>query len=381
MVIFILTIFLFVLYAGMMIFYWLGWRSLPDVILNDKNYSTTISVIIAARNEENNIGNLLEKLQQQTYPEYLFEVIVVNDHSTDDTAAIVKKFPLVRLIDLKTGEANSFKKKAIEEGIAEAKNDLIVTTDADCSPQYTWLESIAGFKQKTNSLFIAAPVILDSSKANTDSAQEENELLDIFQQLDFLILQGITAVSVSKKIFSMCNGANLAYDKNIFYEVDGFKSIDKVASGDDMLLMQKVRRSHPSQVAYLKSKSAIVFSKTELSWKNFFNQRLRWASKARMYNELNIFLVQFLVYIFNLLFLVLFIASFWEFNYFILLLILWIAKTLVELPFVNSVATYFNKRHLVKWFLFLQPVHIVYTIVVGLLSQFVNYKWKDRRVR
>jgi cellulose synthase/poly-beta-1,6-N-acetylglucosamine synthase-like glycosyltransferase len=374
MIIFTLTILLFALYAAMMIFYWQGWKSLPDFIVDQTNFSTTISVIIAARNEETKIRDLLEKLQQQGYPNHLFEIIVVNDHSTDNTAEVVQRFSGVKLVHLESDEATSYKKKAIAEGIAVAKNDFIITTDADCHPPNTWLRTVATAKEKMSAVFIAAPV-------DFENGRNEDRVLPIFQQLDFLILQGVTAVSVNKKIFSMCNGANLGYEKKVFDEVGGFQAIDKIASGDDILLMAKFRKRYPSKVVYLKSKDAIVVCNTESSWKKFFNQRLRWASKARMYTEVNIFLVQSLVYIFNLSFLVLLVAAFWDIQYYWCALLLWIAKTLVELPFVFSVAGYFNKRHLMKWFFFLQPLHIFYTIVVGFLAQFVKYEWKLRRVK
>jgi poly-beta-1,6-N-acetyl-D-glucosamine synthase len=357
-----------------MIYYWSGWKSLPEFVIDQANPTTTISVIIAARNEEKNIGKLLEAIRQQDYPKNLFEVIVVNDHSTDHTEELVRQYPGARLINLGGDELNSYKKKAIEEGIAAAKNDLIVTTDADCMPPPTWLKTIVAMKEKTGVVFIAAPVMLVNEN-------NPGDLLPIFQQLDFLILQGVTAVSVNKKIFSMCNGANLAYEKKLFYEVGGFKAIDKIASGDDMLLMAKIRKRYPNNVAYLKSKNAIVTSKTESNWKTFFNQRLRWASKARRYTEANIFLVQTMVYIFNLFFLVLLIASFWDIQYYWLLLLLWCVKTIVEFPLVASVASYFNRRNLLKWLFFLQPLHICYMIVVGLVSQFVSYEWKSRRVK
>lgn len=372
MIILVLTISLFVLYSILITYYWLGWRSFADFRVEDKTYNTSVSVIIPARNEENNIGPLLKALEQQSYPGHLFEVIVVDDHSIDRTREIVQQFPGVILMQLKNDEINSYKKKAIEEGIAGAKNSFIVTTDADCLPSQLWLSSMASFKQENNSVFIAAPVLYNTQKKN---------LLTVFQTLDFLVLQGITAVSVQKNFFSMCNGANLGYEKQAFYEVAGFAAIDRIASGDDMLLMQKISKRFPRKVHYLKSKQAIVTTEPAGSWKEFFNQRLRWASKARHYGDGNIFLVELLVYLFNLSFLMLSVASAWNYRFLFWLLGLWLAKTIVEFPFVHSVASWFSQRSLLKWFFLFQPLHIVYTILVGFLAQFLKYEWKGRRIR
>jgi cellulose synthase/poly-beta-1,6-N-acetylglucosamine synthase-like glycosyltransferase len=371
MILVILTIFLFVLYGALISYYWLGWNAFPDFTAGNQEMNTAMSIIIPARNEEENIAQLLKALEEQSYPKDLFEVIVVDDHSTDQTAAVVQQFRSVTLIQLKNGEINSYKKKAIGEGIAAAKNPFIVTTDADCIPAPQWLRLIASFKQENNSVFVAAPVTYNTRKIS---------LLSVFQALDFLVLQGITAVSVQRKFFAMCNGANLGYDKKIFYQVGGFAAIDKIASGDDMLLMQKIHNEFPQKVHYLKSKQAIVSTEPASSWKNLFYQRLRWASKARHYDDANIFLVELLVYVFNLFFLVLLIASFWDHRFLFWLLALWFSKTIIEFPFVYSVASWFNQRSLLKWFFFVQPLHIVCTIIVGFLAQFIKYEWKGRRV-
>jgi glycosyltransferase involved in cell wall biosynthesis len=378
MTLFLITISLFICYSILIIYYWQNWISVPDFVQSSGTLQTKISIIIPARNEEENIGHLLQTLQLQTYPKNLFKVIVVDDHSTDKTSEAVQKFSEVKLLHLKDDNINSYKKKAIETGIAVAPGELIVTTDADCLPLKNWLQTIAAFKEEKNSVFIAAPVCLTP---HPSSPREGNKLLSLFQQLDFLVLQGITGASVYKNSMSMCNGANLAYEQKIFYDVNGFENIDHIASGDDMLLMYKIWKKYPKQVHYLKSKDAIVFTSPMKTWKNFFNQRIRWASKAKQYDDKRIFWVLLLVYLFNLSFLVLLVAGFGNYQYWIYLAGLWIAKTIVEFPFVNSVASFFGKRSLLKYFFFLQPVHILYIIIAGWLGQFGKYEWKGRKVR
>ena len=381
-ILFFICILLFTSYAILIGYYRWAWNVIPRFNISAPGLNpitTKISVIIPARNEEKNIRHLLDSLFQQSYPKNLFQIIVVDDHSTDNTWDIISnlRYEEMNLISLKLADysnkitTSSYKKFAIETAISVASGDLIVTTDADCDPQPDWLLTIASFHQKTNAKFIAAPVKIDSG----------NSFLSIFQTLDFITLQGITGASVYKRIHSMCNGANLAYEKNVFYEVKGFRGIDNIPSGDDMLLMHKIYKKYPMQVFFLKNKTAIVSTQAETTWKGFFNQRIRWASKADTYDDKRIFWVLLLVYIVNLLFVVLLIASFWNKMYLLFLLTLSVLKTFIEYPFVKSAATFFNQQKLMIYFPLLQPIHIIYTVVIGWLGKFGSYQWKGRKVK
>ena len=170
-----------------MLNYWLAWKSIP-VFTPAASAGLKISVNIPARNEEENIGALLTSLQKQIYPKELFEIIVVDDHSTDNTAAVVQKHPGVKLLQLKEMGINSYKKKALATGIRASTGDWIVTTDADCTAQPEWLQTMASYQEKTNAVLIAAPVDLNCN----------HTLLQIFQATDFMILQAITGASVYK---------------------------------------------------------------------------------------------------------------------------------------------------------------------------------------
>jgi cellulose synthase/poly-beta-1,6-N-acetylglucosamine synthase-like glycosyltransferase len=362
---------IFILYSLLIIYYWQSWISIPPFITPQQPLQTRISVIVAARNEEENIGRLLNALQKQAYPKELYEVIVIDDHSKDRTSEIIRQYHYVKLLRLQEDGINSYKKKAIEMGIAAATGEWIVTTDADCEPGEKWLQAIAAFGDEHESVFIAAPVVIHCNSS----------LVQIFQALDFMILQGITGAVVYKNKLSMCNGANLVYEKKAFYDAGGFENIDHIASGDDMLLMHKVWKKFPGRVHYLKSEDAIVATQAAGTWHEFFSQRIRWASKARRYEDKRILPVLLLVYLFNLSFLVLLAAGFINARYWICLLLLWGLKTLIEFPFFISVSKFFKKQWAIKLFFFFQPLHIAYTIVSGLFGQIIKYEWKGRRVK
>ncbi len=389
LIILIIAVLLLILYVVLIIYYRGAWMSLSENAIDTPVYkrSTPISVIIPARNEANNIKACLESIAKQIYPDELFEVLVIDDHSTDNTAEIVRSFAgkNIKLISLKEyvgkDQLNSYKKKAIEIGVQESKGKLIVTTDADCLVLPTWLATIASFYEKYQPAFIAAPVAINCGP----------HFFEIFQALDFMTLQGITGASVHKKIHCMCNGANLAYERTAFYEVDGFKGIDSIASGDDMLLMHKIYKRYPQRVLFLKSWDAVVQTEAQKSLGAFFNQRIRWASKADKYDDRRILPVLVVVYLLNVMLLVLPVISIFaniqysmfniEYSLIEVWILLLVLKTITELFFLFPVAGFFHKRSLLWLFPVMQPFHIVYTVIAGWLGKFGSYKWKERKVK
>ena len=336
------------------------------------------SIIIPARDEEDNIAACLRSVLQQQYPAALFEVIVINDHSSDQTETIIlslqQEYSNLRLINLadhlQGKQLNAYKKKAIELAIAQSNGTWIVTTDADCMVTPYWLKTTDAFIGETHPVFVAAPVMFT----------HDPSFLSVFQLLDFISLQGITAASVSAGYHTMCNGANIAYRKDAFYEVGQFKGIDQLASGDDMLLMYKIKQKYPGKLGYLHCREAIVTTAPMPGWKTFFNQRIRWASKADQYQDKTIFRVLALVYAVNAALLVLLLASPFINNGFCCWLVLIILKTLVELSFMIPVARFYNRTGALPWFLLMQPFHILYTVVAGWLGKFGTYQWKGRKV-
>jgi cellulose synthase/poly-beta-1,6-N-acetylglucosamine synthase-like glycosyltransferase len=382
----VITFVFFVVYSALIIYYRQCWIQIPVYRKSAQKSVTKITVIVPARNEAQNIGQCLESIINQTYPDELFEIIVVDDHSTDNTSEVVQSFTrqnihFLFLKDFVSDNLNSYKKKAIEIAIAQSTGDLIVTTDADCFMDKNWLLTIASFYEEYRPALIAAPVAINC----------DNRFLGIFQTLDFMTLQGITGASVHKKIHSMCNGANLAYEKTAFIKVGGFKGIDNIASGDDMLLMHKIYKCYPERVLFLKSTEAIVETKPMNTLKEFINQRIRWASKADKYNDKRILPVLTIVYFFNLLLLLLPITALFSnerfsfFNYSFSIIGFWLSllglKTLVELLFLFQIAKFFEKQPILWWFPLAQPFHILYTIIAGWLGKFGSYTWKSRMVK
>ncbi|MCB0519641.1 MAG: glycosyltransferase [Lewinellaceae bacterium] len=391
----LLSILLAVAYVFLILKYMEGWGALPAWEVPESfQPATKVSIIVAARNEEENILGCLNTISQQNYPSRLFEVIVVDDHSTDGTfdlaALFAKKHPnfkAIRLADfLAKGEKVSFKKRAIETAIVLAKGELIVTTDADCLVPKDWLMLLVSFYEKSKSPsddralsqaftklnFIAAPVIF----------HQEKNLLERFQSLDFLGMMCVTGAGIQLGWTNMCNGANLAYPKATFQEVNGFENIDRLASGDDILLLQKVAARYPESVGFLKNRGAAVLTKAMPDWRSFVSQRIRWGSKSTSYTERKVTLILASVFFFCLSILAnVALAFFCGWEVFVLFAIQILIKTVIDFIFLGEMARYFGREDLMKSFPASQVLHIVYIVGVGILSNILkNYQWKGRRV-
>lgn len=371
----VLLIALLVPYFLLLLVYRYWWDKTPIQVLSDAPpVYHGFSVIVPARNEAENIAHCLRSILAQHYPENLFEVIVVDDFSTDATANIVRSFPQVRLLQLQTlmkDPINAYKKKAIETGIAAAKFPWIVTTDADCKVPPYWLAHLNQTLQQKDVVLVAAPVAM--AVAHTP--------IQIFQTLDFMSLQGITAAAVNAGFHNMCNGANLCYSKQAFETVGGFRDIDHIASGDDMLLMHKIAQNFPAGIAYCKSPEAIVTTLPVNTVKDFLKQRIRWASKASHYEDKRIFGVLLLVYLLNAYLLLLMIVACFHHELWYLWLAGLLLKTMAELYFLIPVARFFERTKTLWWFPLAQPFHILYTVIAGGLGKWGTYEWKGRSVK
>ena len=375
----VICILLAISYAVLMLAYRRGWRQQKDMALPaEYKPFTRISVIIPARNEEDNIGACIESVLAQRYPTDLFEIIVVDDHSEDRTAAIIKEYAdrNVRYVSLAEhippgSNIVAYKKAAIAAGIDQSNGTLIVTTDADCMAPNAWLQHIAAIYEQDTPVMIVAPVIYTCN----------HSLVQIFQLIDLMSMQGITAASHSLKLGNMSNGANLAFRKTSYERVGGYEGISHMASGDDLLLMMKMDKMSPHNISYLRSRNAIVSTKPQPDWKSFIQQRIRWASKSGKYDDKKLTSILLLVYLFNLSFLVMGIAAFFNVHFLYLAITLLIVKTLAEILFITPVARYFGDMWTLRYFAILQPLHILYIIIAGFLGFKGGYVWKGRSVK
>ncbi|MFC3560805.1 glycosyltransferase family 2 protein [Pedobacter jamesrossensis] len=361
-------------YAFLVITFIIGWQKLIFFKPGNLEPKTKVSIIVAARDEEMNIGKTIDDLLAQEYPRNLTEIIIIDDHSTDKTAEIVLSYAdrNVKLIKLNEDKAlNSYKKKAIQTAIGSCSGDLIITTDADCRMGEKWLSSIVYLYEDKGYKMISSPV----------AYFQEKNLFERLQSLEFLYLIGLGASTIGNKKPSTCNGANLAYEKNTFYEVGGFQGIDDLASGDDELLLHKIAAKYPDKIGFLKNRDAIVYTHAKETLGSFIQQRKRWASKSTRYKNKAIIVLGVFVWIFNVSILANFIVGLFVPGFLIITFYQILFKMILESLFLWNVTGFAKRRRLMVLIPLLNVLHILYIIYIGIAGNSGKYNWKGRMVR
>jgi cellulose synthase/poly-beta-1,6-N-acetylglucosamine synthase-like glycosyltransferase len=364
------------LYLVVVIYLIKGWAALqyPKKVLGPNTLSTKVTVLIAARNEEENIRLTIDDILAQDYPKHLFEIIIVDDHSTDSTADIIRSYASqgVRLLQMNEAQRlNSYKKKAIAEAIKLSTGDLMVATDADCRMGPQWLSSVVSYFETQNLVMISSPV----------AYFQEKNLFERMQTLEFSFLIGIGASFIGNGRASTCNGANLAYRKDIFYEVGGFQGIDDLASGDDELLLQKVAVRYPGRIGFLKQREAIVYTHAKPNLSEFLQQRRRWASKSTKYKDKSVVALAVGIWLFNVSMLLNFLLGFYRIYFIEIFALQLLVKWAFEAALLFPITAFFKRQKLMVLLLLLSPIHVLYFVYVGLIGNTGKYSWKGRMVR
>ncbi|MEO8085563.1 MAG: glycosyltransferase [Bacteroidota bacterium] len=378
-VLFIATTLLSFIYAGFLCWCIRGWMRLQPVDSNQfkDQQPVSISVIIPARNEAENIFDCLSDFIRQDYPFDSFEVIVADDHSNDDTSAIVQKFihdhPALRiqLLQLKAGGENkTYKKYAITSAIDISAGELIITTDADCRRGRMWLKSIAGYYASCHPEMISAPVIFEGEKS----------WLEKIQSLEFLGLVGIGAAAIRNGYPFLCNGANLAFSKEVFRVTGGYDAAKNISSGEDTQLMLKIAPRGKERIQFLKSIHATVRTKAQKSMQELLDQRKRWASKIPVQMNAFTICIAIVAYFLHAGLLISGFGILYSGNLYCFFIPLFI-KMIPEFILLTSVAGFFKKSKLLYLFLPAQFIYPIYISVVGISSFSKSYQWKGREVK
>ncbi|WP_395075031.1 glycosyltransferase [Flavobacterium sp.] len=345
----------------------MGFSKIKNFEVSEIIPKTKFTIIVPFRNEDENLPKLLDSISMLDYPMNLFEVILVDDASDFRFQILDFRFQISLIDNLRS--SNSPKKDAINSGITIAKNDWIITTDADCVVQPKWLKTFDNYIQENNPKMIAAGVFYKT----------KGSFLDYFQQLDLLSLQGTTIGSFGNDNTFMCNGANFCYQRSFFYELNGFDGNSNIASGDDVFLLQKAITNYPEVVRFLKSEMAIVETQTMKTWRDLFFQRVRWASKTANYTSFYAKQLGLSVFLMNLFWVLDF--GFWissSSGYWYFLLFFWI-KFIIDFILLNKTARFFKIR--LKDILFCSLVYPLFSVLVVLYSIFGKYEWKGRQFK
>ena len=361
--------FIYLLLIGSLVY---GFGKTKVFKLQNTPAKTKFSVVIPFRNEAENLPKLLKSIEALKYPKHLIEIIFVDDASEDDSFEIIKKTLDTSQTDfsilLNKRKTNSPKKDAITLAINHAKYEWIITTDADCIVPKYWLDSFDEYIQKTNAICIAAPVTYTN----------KNTFLHRFQLLDILSLQGATIGGFGIKNPFLCNGANFAYKKDLFIELNGFDGNTNIASGDDIFILEKIAKTHVNQLHYLKCEQAIVATVPQPNWPELISQRIRWAAKTSAYNNWFGKFTGGVVLLMNGLILSsLLLAFFGAFNFKSWFYIL-IIKFNIDFYLIYKSSLFFNQKGALRTFILGFIIYPFFSIYVAFISVFTSYKWKGR---
>ncbi len=343
-----LTIILVVPYLILLLQIYRSLKKIRPFIVSEKE-QTDVSVIIACRNEERTLTGLLIDIANQNYPDTHFEVIVVDDNSTDNTFRIALNFKQIRNIKVISNKGKG-KKEAISNGIRASSGSLIITTDADCHVKKEWISSIVSFYCSYMPDMIICPVRLKSGPG----------LFRKFQELEFLGLQGITAGTASDNDSTMCNGANLAFTKEAYIKNSGNLHRELI-SGDDVFLLHSLKRQSGSKIMWLESTEALITTEASPSPAAFIWQRRRWVSKAGAYSDKRTIILGIVTFSTSLLILSVMVASFISPAFPYVLLTLLIIKSIPDFLILKDTAQRYGIKSLLNWFI---PVQIIYPFYI-----------------
>lgn len=333
-----------------------------------------VSIIIPFRNESENILNCLNSIINQDYPKEQYEIIFIDDSSTDDSlkklisAAKPSNVFIYSMADSNIKKA--FKKKAVSYGINKSKGEIIATTDADCIHGKNWLRKLVRQFDSQTAL-ISGPVMF----------VPDEKIFSKIQSLEFagLILVGAGLIGIGKP--TICNGANLAFRRSVFIELDGYSSHQHLSSGEDELLMQKIASKNKYKIKFCWDKDAVVYTKPNKNLGEFLAQRKRWASKSLHYENKNLILHLIVLYLFYIGLLFQLILVFLLSKAFIISLFISLSvKIFIEFILLLNGSKLLFDRSLLKFLVMAEIFQIIYLLYAGLAGLFGNFKWKDRQL-
>ena len=353
-----------------------GWFKLNNFEISNQKHHVKISLIVAVRNEVSAIGSLLESLLKQDYPPEHFEIIIVDDHSTDETNSIFSEKaanqetdPVLKIFTL--GQQDGFgKKAALARGIKSSTGELIVITDADCTANSSWISTIAAYYHQYKPQMILGPVQM----------ADDGSVFGKFQSLEFMSLISTASGSCSAGFPLLANGANIAFTRQAFESCGGFSGHLEFPSGDDMFLMMSIKEKFGAgSIRFLKSADAIVKTTAIKGLKPFLQQRMRWVSKSKGYTDPVLIATSILVYIVNVVLLISGISALILPGYYKIFLLIYLAKMIIDFPLMLSFARFQKSVALLWLFPFMEILNAVYTVFIGIVGNSWKYEWKGRR--
>ncbi|MCB9192528.1 MAG: glycosyltransferase [Flavobacteriales bacterium] len=360
-----------VLYSAMILYAISGWKKLK--VEDEKPAWLGVSILVAARNESENIETVIRDIFNQSYPTDLFELIVIDDHSEDETLSIAEslkaEFPSLKVISNNEAEG---KKSALQIGISEAKFGTIATVDADCRVPSEWLITMTTHWEKEKTKMLLGPIVL----------QSDQTVLQRSQAMEMLAIMGLTGGFASHQRPIMANGANLFFDKNCFEEIGGYASSEN-PSGDDVFTMLKFSEKWPDSVRFVKHYESAVLTGAQPTFSSFWQQRKRWLSKKGGYSNWLVKGTAIITYLANAAAFISLIAIIAAFGSYWANKLMWILfiKTLLDLILTRTVSRDIQPHCSITHILITEIFVAVYVTFLGIFGNVRNYVWKGRNIK
>lgn len=362
---------LFLLYIFLLMAWIVGWNRAihrDQIPYKSVDHEPLISVVVPVRNEEDNIGLLLDDISRQCYSN--FNVFILDDHSEDKTKAIVQRYVEKDCRFLLLESHGVGKKHALTQGILAAGSSVIVTTDADCRVTENWIAGLSQYFRNENVKMVFGGVKM-----------EEESFFSTLQSLEFVSLIGSGAATATLGFPTLCNGANLAFRKSVFEEVGGYSGNLHIPSGNDEFLMRKFLNRYSHGVKFAADPQTVVTTLPNKDIKHFIHQRIRWAGKWKLNQSLLSKAFALFIFCFQcaVVFLPVFILMHWVSP--LAGLLLWLAKVTVEFIFLRKISRFLRVSWSWSAFMVLQFIYPFYAVIIGFVSNFRSFEWKGRKLK
>jgi len=347
----------------------LGWIRLSGQECPKPTHMPQVTILVAYRNEEHTLPLLLADLAKQSYPKHQLQIIIVNDHSTDNCRQNIIPWEkkLNNLTCLELPEDLYGKKAALAYAHPLIAGELLVTTDADCRVPPQWISSLVGYQQKYHAEMVCGPVVIEP--AQSLGAQ--------FEALEFMSLNASGAGAIGIKRPIMNNAANMLYKKETYDKLKAEANLSQ-PSGDDIFNLLAQKKQQSPSIHFALARESLVKTPAQPSLAAFIAQRRRWTSKSPSYKDMDIIIVALAVAILNALLVITPIIAIFKSWWLLTACVLFVAKLFIDFPLLWMAGKFYQLRKNLFWFPVFQLVYPIYITFTIASSFFGKIHWKNR---
>ena len=352
------------------------YRGLSNLPRGNNSKKHSVTIIVPARNEEQNIERCVNSLLAQRYPVEKFSIIVIDDQSTDNTAGIVKRIAAESLIPVVLfsvkdfPEVHSPKIRALTHGIQHSSSTIIATTDADCVAHPDWIQTVVSHFQDNVGVVTGLTVY--------EKRKEISSLFWGVQFLDFISYNAIAAGAIGLNSVLLTNGSNMAFRREAFDECGGFEAIKHINTGDDSLLGQKIAESGKWKARFVIEPGGAIVTQPVRTVKEVFHQRARWVGQTAYYPAyMMVFMICTFIMFVGLTAALPLSLFYWNAIPWIVLF----TKFAIDFVTMKRFTHLINRPELLRYFVPTAIIHIPFILISTIGGYFFSFEWKERTLK